>query len=81
LEGSPIATRAHFIFHKKKPRVQEIGVMLRRSGVPKHGMVLSCVMDFVNLCQVKKEKEGTVYPSKIGTQLGAFNYISIAKTW
>jgi hypothetical protein len=44
-------------------------------------MVLSCVMDFVNLCQEKKEKEGTVYPSKIGTQLGAFNYFSIAKTW
>jgi hypothetical protein len=47
--------------------------MLRRSGVPKHGMVLSWVMDFVDLCQEKKEKEGTVYPSKIGTQLGAFN--------
>jgi len=33
-----------------------MGVVLRRSGVPKHGMVLSCVMDFVNLCQEKKEK-------------------------
>jgi hypothetical protein len=36
-------------------------------------------MDFVNFCQEKKEKEGTVYPSKIGTQLGAFNYFQLQR--